>query len=72
MTSHIWMFFFFLLMGVFAFGFPLLVNTPENKETYLTLFQVGTFICTSLSGLNAFDDLKNLVNKQNISQGNQA
>ncbi len=67
MTSHIFMFLFFTLMGIMAFGVPFMIVIPEQKETYLSFFQVGTLVCTTLSALNAFDDLKRLISIQRKS-----
>lgn len=60
MTSHILMFIFFIFMGILAFSFPFMTEIPEAKETYLSVFQCGVFICTILSALNAFDDYKQI------------
>ncbi|MBB1295442.1 MULTISPECIES: hypothetical protein [unclassified Pseudoalteromonas] len=61
MTTHIFMFIFFIIMGALVFLFPLLKTIPESKEMYVTIFQVSVFICSILSGLNAFDDIKVLI-----------
>ncbi|MGI2115631.1 hypothetical protein ACRN9G_18790 [Shewanella frigidimarina] len=66
MTSHIWILLFFIFMGLFAFGFPLLTAIMEQKETPVMVFQVGVLFCTILSALNAFDDLKKLLKNHNF------
>ncbi len=60
MTSHLWMFLLFLLMGFFLFILPFFIIISEQKEIYLSVSQIGVFICTYLSGLSAFDDVKKL------------
>jgi predicted membrane channel-forming protein YqfA (hemolysin III family) len=61
MTSHILMLIFFIFMGLFVFSLPLMTTIPEQKETLVSAFQIGVLICTILSALNAFDDLKKLL-----------
>lgn len=58
MTTHIFMFIFFIIMGALVFLFPLFKTIPESKEMHVTIFQFSIFICSILSGINAFDDIK--------------
>tara|TARA_B110000211_G_scaffold34748_1_gene35004 strand:+ start:808 stop:972 length:165 start_codon:yes stop_codon:yes gene_type:complete len=48
-------------MGALVLLFSLLKTIPESREIYVTIFQLSVFICSILSGLNAFDDMKVLI-----------
>ena len=63
MTSQTLMYFFFLIMGFFAFVFPLFISIPEQSTTHSVAFQVSVLICTILCGLNALDDFKKLIKR---------